>query len=101
MTQATLLLDMYDALDEANPDISLLADAVEQEFEFFIDSMTEHFDEIFYDNGIALGSYDELAALGSNEDQDRVISLWQRDKFLQAFESIRNSVLERKLKNRI
>ena len=59
-------------LDEANPSVEPLVEAIEDELEFVFEQFFYTFDELFLDNGIATGTYEGL----TEADVD-VIEAWQ------------------------
>ena len=66
--------DVIDQLNEANPSVEPLVEAIENELEYVFDNFYDSFDEMFHDNGIALHSYDDL----TDRDEDTVLE-WQSE----------------------
>ena len=71
--------DVLDQLNDANPSVEPLVEAIENELEFTFDTMFDSFDEMFLDNGIAVGTYDGL----SEADEETIIE-WQNDMLNKA-----------------
>ena len=66
--------EVFDQLNAANPDVSGMVEAIENELEFVFSDFFDRFDEYFHDNGIALNSYE-----GMMEEDESFINDWQSE----------------------
>jgi hypothetical protein len=81
--QLKLMLDLYDELEAANPDVNTLVEAMENEMEYVYEGFAKDFDELFLDNGIAVNTYNDITEY--TDDVNNLIALWQNDMLKKAW----------------
>jgi hypothetical protein len=81
--QLKLMLDLYDELEAANPDVNTLVEAMENEMEYVYEGFAKDFDEYFLDNGIAVNTYNDITEY--TDDVNNLIALWQNDMLKKAW----------------
>jgi len=91
--QLNLMLDLYDELEAANPDVSTLVEAMENEMEYVYEGFAQDFDELFLDNGIAVNTYNDIPEY--TDDVNNLISLWQNDMLKKAWLRLCTNTVER------
>lgn len=91
--QLKLMLDLYDELDAANPDINTLVEAIEEEMEYVYEGFAQDFDELFLDNGIAVHTYNDITEY--TDDVNHLIALWQNDMLKKAWLRLCEKTIER------
>lgn len=87
------MLDLYDELEAANPDVSTLVEAMENEMEYVYEGFAQDFDELFLDNGIAVNTYNDIPEY--TDDVNNLISLWQNDMLKKAWLRLCTNTVER------
>lgn len=82
--------EVYEQLNEANPSIEPLVEALENELEFVFEDFYDRFDELFLDNGIAVNTYEGL----TDEDENYVMD-WQSEILNQAITRLHKRLADR------
>ena len=70
---------VFEQLNEANPDVDTMVEAIENELEYVFDNFFDMFDEYFTDNGIAVNSYE-----GLREEDEPFVMEWQEEHLNKA-----------------